>query len=64
MQRRKKTGPGVAAPKPLCIAYLANALVPYAFDVVEGNRNAVQRALECRGGIRAALTMDCLLYTF
>lgn len=58
MQPKTKKGPGVPAPKPLCIAYLANAILPYAFNVVEGNRNAVQHVLEQKGGIRAALGMD------
>lgn len=58
MQPETKMGPGVAAPKPLCIAYVANASLPYRFNVVEGNRNAVQRTLEYRGGIPAASRMD------
>jgi hypothetical protein len=58
MQPERKTGPGAATPEPLCIAYLANALVPYAFDVVEGNRKAVRRALKRNGGILAVWSID------
>lgn len=50
-------GPGVAPPEPLCIAFVANAVSHYSFDVVEGNQNAVRRALEHNGGILAAVEL-------
>ncbi len=40
MQPETKMGPGAVTPRPLCIAYPANALPSYPLPVVERNRIA------------------------
>lgn len=58
MQPETKMGPGAATPKPLCIAYLANALSQYAHDVIEGNQNSVSEAIGRGSGIRSVVLLD------
>jgi hypothetical protein len=54
MQPETKMGPGAGTPEPLCIAFVANAVSPYAFHVAEGNRNALVLALSNAGGFLVA----------
>jgi len=50
-------GPGAPTPKPLCIAYVANALSPYSLQVIEGNNKAVCLSMQRSGCLcRAILT--------
>lgn len=57
-QPEKKMGPGALTPEPRCIAYLANALPPYALQVIEGNRNAVSLVIERSGAFCCALMIQ------